>query len=74
MGCYLTVTGLQRLVGPPLGTLLVGVISRRNVLVLGGLFVMVAAFHAWRQAESEKVDGRYPTFGDRERIDLAMES
>ena len=73
MGCYLTVTGAQRLVGPLLGAFLVGVLSRRGVLLLGGSFVMVSAFLAWRQAESEKVDGRYPTFADQERIDLAID-
>ena len=71
MGCYLTVTGAQRLVGPPLGAVLVGLLSRRGVLLLGGIFVMVSAFLAWRQAESEKIDGRYPTFADQEHVDLA---
>jgi MFS family permease len=71
MGCYLTVTGAQRLVGPLLGALLVGLVSRRGVLLIGGFFVMVSAFQAWRQAESERIDGRSPTFADRERVDLA---
>jgi MFS family permease len=71
MGCYLTVTGAQRLVGPPLGALLVGLVSRRGVLLIGGFFVMVSAFQAWRQAESERIDGRPPTFAEKERADLA---
>jgi hypothetical protein len=74
MGCYLTVTGAQRLVGPLLGALLVGLVSRRGVLFIGGFFVMVSAFHAWRQAESERIDGRSPTFAEKERVDLAAES
>jgi MFS family permease len=71
MGCYLTVTGVQRLVGPPLGALMVGLMSRREALFIAGVLVIVSAFHAWRQAESEKVDGRYPTFAEKERVDLA---
>ena len=70
MGCYLTVTGMHRLVGPPLGTVKVGLVSHRGVLLIGGLFVMVSAVHAQRQAKSENVDGRYPTFADKECIDL----
>jgi MFS family permease len=66
MGCYLTVTGVQRLIGPPLGALLLGVFSRREVLFIGGFFVMLSSLHAWRQAASERIDGRYPTFADKE--------
>jgi hypothetical protein len=36
------------------------------VLVIGGLLVLFAAYLARRQAEDEKVDGRYPTFADKE--------
>jgi hypothetical protein len=36
------------------------------VLVIGGLMVLFAAYLARRQAEDEKVDGRYPTFADKE--------
>ncbi len=71
MGCYLTVTGVQRLIGPPLGALMVELSSRREALFLGGSLVMLSALHAWRQAESEKVDGHYPTFAEKERVDLA---
>ena len=38
----------------------------RAVLVIGGLLVLLAAYLARRQAEDEKVDGRYPTFADKE--------
>jgi hypothetical protein len=38
----------------------------RAVLVIGGLTVLLAAYFARRQAEDEKVDGRYPTFADKE--------
>ena len=71
MGCYLTVTGVQRLVGPALGALMVSVISRREALFVGGFMVMMSALHAWRQAQSEKVDGHFPTFAEKERVDLA---
>ena len=74
MGCYLTVTGVQRLIGPPLGALMVELSSRREALFIGGSLVMLSAFHAWRQAESEKVDGHYPTFAEKERVDLATEA
>jgi MFS family permease len=68
MGSYLTVTGVQRLVGPPLGALMLSLVTRRDVLALGGFMVIVSALHAWRQAQSEKVDGRYPTFADKESV------
>ena len=68
MGCYLTVTGVQRLIGPPLGALMVELSSRREALFIGGSLVMLSALHAWRQAESEKVDGHYPTFAEKERV------
>ena len=54
------------MVGPPLGAYLGSVLSRRAVLVIGGLLVLFAAYLARRQAEDEKVDGRYPTFADKE--------
>jgi hypothetical protein len=71
MGCYLNVTGVKRLLGPSLGGLLVGLLTRRGVLFVGGFFVMVSAYLAWRHAESEKANGRYPTFAEQERVDLA---
>jgi hypothetical protein len=71
MGCYLTVTGVQRLIGPLVGALMVDLLSRREALFIGGSMVMLSALQAWRQAESEKVDGRYPTFAEKERVDLA---
>jgi Major Facilitator Superfamily len=74
MGCYLTVTGVQRLVGPPLGALMADLMSRREALFIGGFLVMLSALHAWRQAESEKVDGHYPTFAEKERVDLATDA
>ena len=52
--------------GPPLGAYLGSVLSRPAVLVIGGLLVLLAAYLARRQAEEEKVDGRYPTFADKE--------
>ena len=67
MGCLLTITGVQRLCGPQLGAFMAGRISRRGVLLLGGLMVLVSAFLAWRQAEAEKIDGHYLTFADKER-------
>jgi uncharacterized membrane protein YfcA len=57
---------VQRMVGPPLGAYVGSVLSRRAVLVIGGLMVLLAAYLARRQAEDEKVDGRYPTFADME--------
>jgi MFS family permease len=74
MGAYLTVVGVQRMLGPPLGAFLAGSMPRRNVLALGGLIVLASAALAWRQAQSEKVDGRDPTFADRERVDLGTGS
>jgi MFS family permease len=72
MGAYLSVVGVQRIVGPPLGAYLVGFMPRRDVLLIGGVFVLVSAVLARHQAEAEKVDGRYPTFADRERVDLGI--
>ena len=66
VGASFSVNGVQRMVGPPLGAYLGSVLSRRAVLVIGGLMVLHAAYLARRQAEDEKVDGRYPTFGDKE--------
>ncbi len=73
MGAYLTVVGIQRMVGPPLGALLTDAISRRAVLALGGVIVLGSSALAWFQAQSEKVDGRYPTFTDRELADPAAD-
>ena len=66
VGASFSVNGVQRMVGPPLGAYLGSVLSRRSVLVIGGLMVLFAAYLARRQAEDEKVDGRYPTFADKE--------
>jgi MFS family permease len=66
LGASFSVNGVQRMVGPPLGAYLGSIISRRGVLVIGGLMVLLAAYLARRQAEDEKVDGRYPTFADKE--------
>jgi MFS family permease len=66
VGASFSVNGAQRMVGPPLGAYLGSVLSRRSVLVIGGLMVLLAAYLARRQAEDEKVDGRYPTFADKE--------
>ena len=68
VGASFSVNGVQRMVGPPLGTYLGSVLSRRSVLVIGGLLVLFAAYHARRQAVDEKVDGRYPTFADKESV------
>ena len=69
MGCLLTITGVQRMCGPQLGALMVGRISRRGVLLIGGLTVLFSAFLAWRQAEAEKVHEHYPTFTDKEHAE-----
>ena len=66
VGASFSVNGVQRMIGPPLGVYLDSVLSRRAVLVIGGLLVLFAAYLARRQAEDEKVDGRYPTFADKE--------
>jgi hypothetical protein len=66
VGASFSVNGVQRMVGPPLGAYLGSALSRRAVLVIGGLMVLLAAYLARRQAEDEKVDGRYPTFADKE--------
>ena len=66
VGASFSVNGVQRMVGPPLGAYVGSVLSRRAVLVIGGLMVLLAAYLARRQAEDEKVDGRYPTFADME--------
>ena len=66
VGASFSVNGVQRMVGPPLGAYLGSALSRRSVLVIGGLLVLLAAYLARRQAEDEKVDGRYPTFADKE--------
>jgi hypothetical protein len=66
VGTSFSVNGVQRMVGPPLGAYLGSALSRRSVLVIGGLLVLLAAYLAHRQAEDEKVDGRYPTFADKE--------
>jgi hypothetical protein len=70
-GLHISLNGAQRMVGPPMGAALSSFTSRRQVLVIGGLLVLVSAFLAWRQAEAEKVDDRYFTFAEKERLDLA---
>jgi hypothetical protein len=74
VGASFSVNGVQRMVGPPLGAYLGSVLSRRAVLVVGGLMVLLAAYLARRQAEDEKVGGRYPTFADKERESDALPS
>ena len=66
VGASFSVNGVQRMVGPQLGAYLGSALSRRSVLVIGGMLVLLAAYLARRQAEDEKVDGRYPTFADKE--------
>ncbi len=66
VGASFSVNGVTRMVGPPLGAYLGSALSRRSVLVIGGLMVLFAAYLARRQAEDEQVDGRYPTFADKE--------
>jgi len=66
VGTSFSVNGVQRMIGPPLGAYLGSALSRRSVLVIGGLMVLLAAYLARRQAEDEKVDGHYPTFADKE--------
>ena len=68
VGASFSVNGVQRMVGPlPWGAYLGSALSRRTVLVIGGyLMVLFAAYLARRRAEDEKVDGRYPTFADKE--------
>jgi len=73
MGMFLTVTGIQRICGPNLGALIGALLSRRAVLVIGGLVGLMASLHAMRQAEAEKVNGRYPTFADQELAELAAQ-
>jgi hypothetical protein len=66
VGASFSVNGVTRMVGPPLGAHLGTALSRRAVLIIGGLMVLLSAYLARRQAEDEKVDGRYPTFADLE--------
>jgi hypothetical protein len=72
VGASFSVNGVQRMIGPPLGAHLGSVLSRRTVLVIGGLLVLFAAYLARRQAEDEKLDGRYPTFADKEHEPAAL--
>jgi hypothetical protein len=74
VGASFSVNGAQRMLGPPLGAYFGSVLSRRSVLVIGGLMVLLAAYLARRQAEDEKVDGRYPTFADKESEPEALPS
>ena len=46
VGASFSVNGVQRMVGPPLGAYLGSVLSRRAVLVMGGLMVLLAAYLA----------------------------
>jgi hypothetical protein len=68
VGASFSVNGVQRMLGPPLGAYLGSALSRRSVLVIGGVMVLLAAYLALRQAKDEKVDGRYPTFADKEPV------
>jgi hypothetical protein len=72
MGAYMSVVGVQRIVGPPLGAFLVGYMARRDVLFIGGIMVLVSSAHAWLQARAERIDGRDPTFAERERLDFRI--
>ena len=71
VGASFSVNGVQRMVGPPLGAYLGSALSRRAVLVIGGLMVLFAAYLARRQAEDE-VDGRYPTFAGQPEPDAPV--
>jgi hypothetical protein len=66
VGASFSVNGVQRMVGPPVGAYLGSALSRRGVLLIGGLLVLLAAYLARRQAEDEKINDRYPTFADKE--------
>jgi hypothetical protein len=72
-GLHISLNGAQRICGPALGAALSGHLSRRGVLVIGGVLVLASALHAWLQAEDEKVDGRCPTFADREEAEVAAD-
>jgi hypothetical protein len=72
MGAYMSVVGVQRIVGPPLGAFLVGYMPRRDVLFIGGVTVLASSVHAWLQARAERINGRNPTFAERERLDLGV--
>jgi Major Facilitator Superfamily len=70
-GLLFSLNGAQRISAPMLGAFVGAMFSRREVLVLGGCLVLVSALHSWRQAQSEKVDGGFPTFTDRELVGIA---
>ena len=70
---HIRMNGVQRLCGPPLGAGLTGLLNRREILVVGGLLILISAYLAWRQAEAEKVQGRYPTFTDQEAAELVLD-
>jgi len=72
MGLNTSMTGVLRIIGPLLGSGMTALTSRRGALVVGGTVVLLSAWHAWSQARADRVDGRYPTFAERERLELAM--
>jgi Major Facilitator Superfamily len=65
-GLLFSLNGVQRIGAPTLGAYVGAAFSRREVLVVGGCLVLLSSLYAWLQARSEKVDGRYPTFTDKE--------
>jgi Major Facilitator Superfamily len=74
VGLHISLNGVQRICGPPLGAGLSSFLPRRGILAIGAFLVLIAAYLAWRQARAEKVDGQYPTFADKESADLAAKS
>jgi Major Facilitator Superfamily len=67
-GLLFSLNGVQRISAPMFGAFIGAIISRREVLVLGGCLVLISALHAWRQAQADKVDGDFPTFTDKELV------
>jgi hypothetical protein len=70
-GLHIGLNGVQRICAPPIGAGLSSVMSRHEALAIGGFFVIVSAYLAWRQGEAEKVDNRRLTFSEKEQLDLA---
>jgi hypothetical protein len=65
-GLLFSLNGVQRIGAPTVGAIIGATLARREVLVLGGTLVLISSAYAWLQARSEKGDGRYPTFTDKE--------